>query len=142
MIRLPPRSNRTDCLSLRDSVQIFTDVPALFGGTWVDYARAFYAAESMGLVDRTHEAMYQAIHIERTLKHERGRDSVEDIAAFYGKFGVDPKQFASTMFTFAVYAKTARAKQIAMRTPITCTPPLVIYGHCTVTSPSSENMLQ
>src|SRR3546814_6257991 len=44
----------------------FSYVPALFGGTWDDYARAFYAAESMGLVDRTHDAMYQAIHIERT----------------------------------------------------------------------------
>src|SRR5690606_19105713 len=75
----------------------FTYVPALFGGTWDDYARAFYTAESMGLVDRTHDPMYQAIHLDRTLKGERGRDSVEDIAAFYGKFGVDPKQFASTM---------------------------------------------
>src|SRR3546814_2118166 len=78
----------------------------------------------MGLVDRTHEAMYQAIHIERTLKGERGRDSVEDIAAFYGKFGVDPKQFASTMSSFAVNAKAARAKQFAMRSQITGTPSL------------------
>ncbi|MFC3714574.1 thiol:disulfide interchange protein DsbA/DsbL [Luteimonas soli] len=120
----------------------FTYVPALFGGTWDDYARAFYAAESMGLVDKTHDAMYQAIHIERSLKGERGRDSVEDIAAFYGKYGVDPKQFASTMSSFAVNAKAARAKQFAMRSQISGTPSLVIDGKYLVKGSSYENMLQ
>ena len=120
----------------------FTHVPALFGGTWDDYARAFYAAESMGLVDKTHDAMYQAIHIDRTLKGERGRDSVEDIAAFYGKHGVDPKQFASTMSSFAVNAKAARAKQFAMRSQIGGTPSLVIDGKYLVKGTSYENMLQ
>lgn len=120
----------------------FTYVPALFGGTWDDYAHAFYAAESMGLIDKTHDAMYQAIHIERSLKGERGRDSVEDIAAFYGKFGVDPKQFASTMSSFAVNAKAARAKQFAMRSQIGGTPSLVIDGKYLVKGTSYENMLQ
>lgn len=120
----------------------FTYVPALFGGTWDDYARAFYAAESMGLVDRTHDAMYQAIHIDRTLKGERGRDSVEDIAAFYGKYGVDPKQFASTMSSFAVNAKAARAKQFAMRSQIGGTPSLVIDGKYLVKGTSYQNMLE
>src|SRR3546814_4695847 len=85
--------------------------------------------------------MYQAIHIERTLKGERGRDSVEDIAAFYGKFGVDPKQLASTMSSFAVNAKAARAKQFAMRSQITGTPSLVIDGKYLVkgTSRSEEH---
>lgn len=120
----------------------FTYVPALFGGTWDDYARAFYAAESMGLVDKTHDAMYQAIHIDRTLKGERGRDSVEDIAAFYGKYGVDPKQFASTMSSFAVNAKAARAKQFAMRSQIGGTPSLVIDGKYLVKGTSYQNMLE
>jgi thiol:disulfide interchange protein DsbA len=33
----------------------FTYVPAAFGREWVPYAHAFYAAEAMGLVDRTHD---------------------------------------------------------------------------------------
>lgn len=119
----------------------FTYVPALFGGTWDDYARAFYAAESMGVEAKAHDALYQAIHIDRTLKGERGRDSVEDIANFYGRFGVDPKQFASTMSSFAVNAKTARAKQFALRSQITGTPSLVIDGKYLVKGTSYENML-
>ena len=120
----------------------FTYVPALFGGTWDDYARAFYTAESMGLVDKTHEAMYQAIHLDRSLKGERGRDSVQDIAAFYGKFGVDPKQFASTMSSFAINAKANRAKQFAMRSQISGTPSLVVNGKYLVKGTSYQQMLE
>ena len=86
--------------------------------------------------------MYQAIHLDRTLKGERGRDSVEDIAAFYGKFGVDPKQFASTMSSFAINAKAARAKQFAMRSQISGTPSLVVNGKYLVKGTSYQNMLE
>jgi len=120
----------------------FTYVPALFGGTWDDYARAFYAAESMGLVDKTHDALFKAIHIDQTLKGERGHDSVEDIAAFYGKYGVDPKQFASTMTSFAVNAKISKAKQFAVRSQISGTPSLIVDGKYLVKGTSYENMLQ
>ena len=67
----------------------FVYVPAMFGGTWDDYARAFYAAQTLGVQEKTHEALYAAIHSQKTLKGERGRDSVEDIAKFYAAYGVD-----------------------------------------------------
>ncbi len=120
----------------------FSYVPAMFGGTWDDYAHAFYAAESMGLVDKTHDALYKAIHIDQSLKGERGRDSVADIANFYGRHGVDPKQFASTMSSFAVDAKANKAKQFAMRSHISGTPSLIVNGRYLVKGSSFENMLQ
>ena len=46
----------------------FVYVPAMFGGTWDDYARAFYAAQTLGVQEKTHEALYAA---KRT-----GRDRV------------------------------------------------------------------
>src|SRR3546814_16352922 len=42
-------------------------VPAPFGPQWTPYAEAFYVAEGMGLVDRTHPPMFHAIHIEASL---------------------------------------------------------------------------
>lgn len=86
-------------------------VPAAFGAMWDNYAKAYYTAEAMGLVDKTHDAMFRAIHIDKTLKGERGMDTPEEIAAFYAAYGADPKQFVSSMQSFAVAAKVNRAKQ-------------------------------
>ncbi|MEE7566039.1 thiol:disulfide interchange protein DsbA/DsbL, partial [Xanthomonas sp. Kuri4-3] len=120
----------------------FVYVPAMFGGTWDDYARAFYAAEALGVLDKTHDALYQAIHVDQSLKGERGRDSVQDIAKFYAKYGVDPKTFADTMSSFSVSAKTNRAKQFAARSKISGTPSLIINGKYLVKGTSYQDMLR
>ncbi|KLD75708.1 thiol:disulfide interchange protein [Xanthomonas hyacinthi DSM 19077] len=120
----------------------FVYVPAMFGGTWDDYARAFYAAEALGVQEKTHEALYKAIHVDETLKGERGRDSVQDIAGFYAKYGVDPKQFADTMGSFAVSSKTNRAKQFATRSGVTGTPSLIVDGKYLVKGKSYDDVLR
>lgn len=86
-------------------------IPAAFGAMWDNYAKAYYAAEAMGLADRTHDAMFRAIHIDNTLKGERGMDTPEEIAAFYANYGVNPAQFLNSMQSFAVAAKMNRARQ-------------------------------
>jgi len=120
----------------------FVYVPAMFGGTWDNYARAFYAAQTLGVQEKTHEALYAAIHSQKTLKGERGRDSVEDIAKFYGAYGVDPKQFAATMGSFAVNAKTNSAKQFAQRSQISGTPSIIVNGKYLVKGKSFPDMLR
>ena len=89
----------------------FVYVPAAFGAMWDNYAKAFYAAEAMGLADKTHDAMFRAIHIDQTLKGERGMDKPEEIAAFYANYGANPAQFLNSMQSFAVAAKMNRARQ-------------------------------
>lgn len=89
----------------------FVYVPAAFGAMWDNYAKAFYAAEAMGLEDKTHDAMFRAIHIDKTLKGERGMDKPEEIAAFYANYGANPGQFLNSMQSFAVAAKMNRARQ-------------------------------
>lgn len=120
----------------------FTYVPAAFGPRWDPYVRAYYAAESMGIAERTHDAMFNALHIERSLKGERGEDSAADIAAFYGRHGVDPKQFASTMASFAVDGKFNRAKQYIVRSQTNATPTLIVNGKYRIKGTSFENMLE
>ncbi|WP_312914100.1 thiol:disulfide interchange protein DsbA/DsbL [Stenotrophomonas sp.] len=120
----------------------FVYVPAVFGGVWDNYARAFYAAETLGVQEKTHDALYAAIHIEQTLKGERGQDSVDDIAGFYAKHGVNGKTFADTMGSFAVAAKVNRAKQFAQRSKITGTPSLIVNGKYLVKGQSYDDMLR
>jgi len=120
----------------------FTYVPAAFGGPWITYAKAYYAAESLGLVERTHNDLFKAIHIDQTLKGERGMDSVADVAAFYGKHGVDAKQFASTMESFAVNAKLNKAKQWAIRSGLEGTPTIIVNGKYRVLGKTFPDMLR
>ena len=119
----------------------FTYVAAPFGGYWVPYAKAFYAAEGMGLLDKTHDAMFRAIHLERTLPVQP-LPTNEQIAAFYAKHGADPKQFASTMGSFAINGKLARATQFIQRSGVESTPTLVVNGKYRITGQSPEDNLR
>lgn len=98
-------------------------VPTAFGGAAEVFARAYYAAESTGVLDKTHQAMFDAIHVQS--RPFRGAD---DVAAFYAEHGVDKDSFASTMSSFAVNAKIARAKQVVPRWGIEGTPSLIVAG--------------
>jgi thiol:disulfide interchange protein DsbA len=112
------------CASVQPTVRAMKDkfppdihmvyVPAAFGGPWDNYAKGYYTAEAMGLVDKTHDAMFRAIHIDKTLKGERGMDTPEEIAAFYAAYGANPNQFTSSMQSFAVATKINRGKQFIL----------------------------
>lgn len=117
----------------------FSYLPAVFGGVWEAFARAYYTAETMGILDKTHQPMFKAVHAER-----RGFRGVEDIAKFYAEHGVDEKQFLATMNSFAVNAKIARAQQQAPRWGVEGTPSVVVEGKYRVAAPregSFEKMM-
>ena len=120
----------------------FTYVPALFGSMWDDYAKAFYTAQALGIEEKSHDDLYRAIHIEQTLKGERGRDSLEDIAKFYAKYGVNPDTFVSTMNSFTIAGKTSKAKQFALRSQIQGTPSLIVNGKYLIKGTSRDDQLR
>lgn len=119
-----------------------TYVPAAFGREWIPYAHAFYAAEAMGLVDRSHDALFQAIHIDQSLPGEGKVPDEKAVARFYGKYGVDPKVFADAMHSFTIDAKLARAKQFLMSSGVEGTPTLIVDGKYRVLGKSYEDMLR
>ena len=105
-------------------------VPAPFGGYWMPYARAYYAAEALGVLPQSHDAMFQAIHVQRSLP-VNNNVTAEQIAPFYAQYGVDAKRFADTFNSFGVDAKINRAKQFAVKTLIEGTPAIVVNGKYT-----------
>ncbi len=117
-------------------------VPAAFGPEWVPYAQAFYVADSMGLVDRSHSAIFNAIHLAQTLPGEGKKQDEAAIASFYGQYGANPKQFGDAMHSFAVDAKLNHAKQFMLRTGVTGTPTMIVDGRYRVTGRSFEDILR
>jgi len=102
----------------------FVTVPVVFDPN-DNFPRAFYAAEAMGTLAKTHDATFNAIHIERKL---RPNADAASIAAFYGTLGVDQARFTSTMQSFAVNANLGRARQFVTRNGIEATPTIIVNG--------------
>jgi thiol:disulfide interchange protein DsbA len=99
-------------------------VPGVFGGPWDDFARAFFAAEVLGVRERTHDAVFRGVFQDNYLT----TGNLDDIAAMYARWGVDKAQFLNTMQSFGVTAKLNRAKQFALRTGVDATPTIIING--------------
>ena len=117
-------------------------VPAAFRADFVPYARAFYAAESFGLVDETHQAVYNAVHRARTLPAEGDRPDEERIAEFYADYGVDAEEFLATMESFGVDVKIRRATEHMQRSKVPSTPSIVVNGRYLVRGRTYDDMLR
>lgn len=102
----------------------FEYVPGVFGGVSDNFARAYYAAQAMNLVDKTHDDLFKAVLIERKFTNA----SPEEIADWYAAYGADREAFLSTMQSFAVTAKLNRARQFALRGGVDATPMIIVNG--------------
>ncbi|WP_228064360.1 thiol:disulfide interchange protein DsbA/DsbL [Novilysobacter avium] len=115
-------------------------VPAPFGGYWIPYAQAFYAAQSMNLVERTHSDMFRAIHEEHRLPI--GGATPEVIARFYTEYGADADDFAALMTGKPVHAKLVAARDFLTRSEVEGTPTIVVAGKYRVLGKTSQDVLR
>jgi thiol:disulfide interchange protein DsbA len=117
-------------------------VPASFRADFVQYARAYYAAQSLNVAEKAHADVYEAIHRTRTLPAEGQRPDEEKIAAFYAKYGVDAAQFLAAMRSFSVDLKVRRAADHMTRIRIPSTPSVVINGKYLVRGRTNADVLR
>jgi thiol:disulfide interchange protein DsbA len=117
-------------------------VPASFRPDFVPYAKAYYAAQSLGLAEKAHAAVYPAIHRTRTLPAEGQRPDEQKIADFYADYGVSAEQFLAAMKSLSVDLKVRRAAEHMQRSRIPSTPSLVVNGRYLVRGNSYQDMLR
>lgn len=111
-----------------------TYVPVVFSKTWEPYAKAFYAAEALGLVDRTHDAVFSAIHLQHTLPGEgKPPTDAATLSKYYAGHGANAQEFAAMMNSFAVNAKIGRGAQFVQRSGVEGTPTIIVNGKYRVT---------
>lgn len=118
----------------------FTPVPAAFGGYWMPYARAYYAAAKLRVLSKTHDAMFKALHEDGSLPIQNA--SAAEIAAFYKGYGADPKAFVAAMESPATALLLERSNEFATASGIEGTPSLVVNGKYRVTARSMEDILR
>jgi thiol:disulfide interchange protein DsbA len=116
---------------------VFHYVPAPFGPEWDPYAKAFYVADQLGLVDRSHMALIDAIHVKNTMPGEGDKPDEQKIADFYAQYGANPKQFLDMMHSFAVATKVNQGRQFMTKAGVTGTPTMIINGKYRITGGKS-----
>jgi thiol:disulfide interchange protein DsbA len=107
----------------------FRRVPATFNDRWRLSARVFYALESMGLEDKLHKPLMDAIHKDRM----RITDD-RQLAEWLGKQGVDVAKFQAALKSFAVESRLKRAEQLVRDSRIDGVPALMVQGRYLVTA--------
>ena len=125
---------------LPDYVEV-VHIPAAFHPDFAYYAKVFYAAQILGVGQKSHQAVYDAIHQTNKLPGEGQKMDDEKITAFYAQYGVDPKQFLSTMESFGVNTKVGMATAHMKACKVYSTPSLLINGRYLVNGKTySDNL--
>jgi len=99
-----------------------TRIPVVFGNrSYEMMARAYIAADMMGIVEETHVALMDAIWKER--KQFRTLDQLAD---FYAGFGVEKDAFLAHYQSFAADSQLRKDQRDVLQFGITGTPSLVV----------------
>lgn len=120
----------------------FVRVPAPFGAYWMPYARAYFAAQQLGLADKTHQAVFDAIHESHALPAAPAMASDDQLATFYAAHGANPRQFKQALAGPGVDARMKQATQFIEHAGVDSTPALVVDGKYRVGGVSPEDSLR
>ena len=103
----------------------FKRIPAIPRKDWIESAKAYYALETLGVVNKLHEKLFDAIHKEKSLKHNDTRALIKWISV-NGK--LDKKDVESAFNSFSMKAKLSRSYKIFKSAGATGVPTMIIDG--------------
>ncbi|MFL6624065.1 MAG: thiol:disulfide interchange protein DsbA/DsbL [Sulfurifustaceae bacterium] len=90
---------------------------------WLLHAQAYYAFASLGATERTHAALFRAIHQEN-----RRLNSEDALADFAKQQGIDPAKFREAFNSFGVRMNVEKAKRVNEAYEVTSVPMLAVDG--------------
>jgi len=117
----------------------FSYVPATFDMDNA-YARAYFAAEKAGVLDRVHGALFEAIHEKGTVPRQNA--TVDELATFFASLGLDRAKMAALMRSPDVDAKMQRARDFAVANKLGATPSLLVEGRYLLKGRSTEDRMR
>lgn len=118
----------------------FIRQPAIFDELWGKHAKAYFIAEALGVVEKTHADFFDQIQNKKN-----NLDSEEELAKFFVAHGVDEKQFHETFNSFLVDTKMRQAPIMQQRYGITGVPVIIVNGKYKIdarSAGSQEKMLE
>ena len=101
----------------------FVRIPAMFGGPWDAHGQLFLTLQSMGVENKVHSAVFNAIQ-----KEHKKLTTPDEMAEFVATQGVDKDKFLATFNSFAIKGQIVAAKELAKKYEITGVPTLIVNG--------------
>ncbi|KAF1687142.1 disulfide bond formation protein DsbA [Pseudoxanthomonas broegbernensis] len=114
-------------------------VPAAFGGGWDAWARAYFAAQRLGVAERTHQAVFDALHRDGTLPRNA---TAQELAGFYANHGVDPERFRAALADPQVDALLRKSAAFVRGAGLGGTPTVIVNGRYRVLGERYEDVLR
>ncbi|HEY6823110.1 MAG TPA: thiol:disulfide interchange protein DsbA/DsbL, partial [Steroidobacteraceae bacterium] len=114
-------------------------LPAAFNPSedWPMFQRAYFAAQALGIAERTHQAMYDAVWKSGELgivvpggnRLKSPLPSIADAARFYARVaGIDAQQFLAMANSFGIDGKIRSADAQILAMHVDSTPTLIVNG--------------
>ena len=103
----------------------FKRVPGIARPDWAAGAKAYYAMEALGIGEKLHAPLFDAIHKQRSIKPDNDAALIDWIAK---QGGLDRKKVEEAYNSFSVNTKMMRATQVFRASGATGVPTLIIEG--------------
>ncbi len=101
----------------------FRRLPAAASSRWIPHAKAYFAAEELGELDKLHEPLFKALHEER-----RKVFTDEQLIAFAAEQGIDEVAFRDAYQSFPVDIKVRQSADLVRRYQLSGVPAIVVNG--------------
>ncbi len=109
----------------------FRRVPAPIARHWQPHARAYHVAEALGVVERVHAPLFNALHREK-----RRLGDFKNLLAFFGEKGVSKEDFTIRFYSEEVEQQMRDDWALMQSYSIGAVPSIIVNGKFLVT-PSS-----
>ena len=101
----------------------FRYIPAVFRANWIPGTKTFYAMEALGIRERLHDKVYDAIHLD---KIDLSKDEL--LFDWMAKQGIERQKFIDTYNSFSVQNQATRSAQMSKDYNLSGVPALVVDG--------------
>ena len=123
-------------------------VPASFkpDEDWPMLQRAYFAAKALGIAEKSHDAMFDAVWKDGELatfdkatnRYKQPQPTIEDAAKFYAaKFGVKAEDFLATANSFTINTRMHQADAYIKAAGVDVTPTIIVNGKYRLTTTSA-----
>ncbi len=109
--------------TLSDDV-LFRRQPAVFGRPqWETLARAYYTVDALGDIEQAHQAVFDALHVER-----KNLTTDNALADFFTDYGISREDYLKTAKSFAIETKIKRGITLTKNYGVRGTPSIIVNG--------------